>query len=151
MNKANYYYKQFITKKRHSGENFITLKDEADENLKKVIHDIHDIFDVLPNDWIYEKIENAFFSIVNDGFEDIDDFTGQCEADIYTNELLEWAKDGYAQYLIEETHEEFGYNSGHWTDIIRFSQEQGIKRIYEAVWNFVEEQAEEDEEETINE
>jgi len=51
-----------------------------------LIYHIHDdIFDSLPNDWIYSVIYEAFEELSRDKLEDI-----TIEADSYTSDLYEW-------------------------------------------------------------
>jgi hypothetical protein len=137
-------YSKFFTTKRRTSNNelFVCCTDEAPEQLKDLIHEIHRGLDCyFPNDWIYEVIAEAFSGLEDDDIENV------CiEADIYNADLLEWAQDGWAQGMIDEATKELGRPNDFIGEVSQ-GQWYTKDRIYHSVNEFMEKQENEDEEE----
>lgn len=70
------YLSYFDTKSRSEGESrkyFVILKDNAPEDLQKLVRDIHkhEFNDCLPNDWIYATIYEAFKELRHEELDNI--------------------------------------------------------------------------------
>lgn len=136
------YNEMFTTKKRTDGTRFIAF--DGPEYVRDFIRDVHfDYFGgCLPNDWIYEKISEAFEELENNG-NDID----RCyyEPDCYYRELIEWMQEPYAHGFINEAMRDLGPFKDIY-DQISVGQYQAIDAIYRAVNEFLNDNSADDEE-----
>jgi hypothetical protein len=136
------YAQYFEYKTRSNGEGFYCLKDgEEHDKLYELIHDIHrDNFgDCLPNDWVYDKTHSAFGDLSDYSSDDTRDFTElnlEVEPDIYTADLLEWAKYPAFRDYIDQANEELGRPDDFDKEISQ-AQWLALERIYTAVWEFM--------------
>lgn len=136
---AEKYLDFFERKKREStGNYFYCLKENRPEELHDLVYGVHDYYGLWPDDWIYETICEAF-SAVTDGTEWID-------ADVCTNDLLEWSKNGYAQNEINEAIEEFDKGYKDLSGLISYTQSNVKNYILSVVTVFLENRLEEIEE-----
>jgi hypothetical protein len=141
---AQKYLDFFERKKREStGKYFYCMKENRPEELHDLVYEIHNNYDLLPNDWIYEVICEAF-EAVTDGTEYLD-------ADVYTNDLLEWSKNGYAQSEIAEAIEEFDKGYKDLSGLISYAQSNVKNYILSVVTVFLEDRLEEIEESELEE
>ena len=103
-------YDMFETRERRdSGESYTTLKDEAPEWLRDLVHEAHG--DMLPDDWRYETVQDALGWIHdNDADEDADahEFADQA-VDTYTGSRLAWLSSHLNRpNYVDEAVSEFG-------------------------------------------
>lgn len=127
------YSKFFETRKRaQTGESFIALTEDAPEELKQLVRDIHGRFGSMPNDWIYKVILEAF-----EDMEDVQDLDScVIEADCYRWELIDWLQNHYAIQFIEEARETEGSDSS-FEGMIQNGQTHAKYTIYQAVYIFL--------------
>lgn len=144
-----HYHDYFETKVRHdTNEPFVCLKDNPPQELQDLIFKIHmDYFGgVLPNDWIYLIISEAFYELPESGCEDCNDHC-PIEADPYYHDLAKWLQEPYAPSYCNSTLEaqedyrlDVLYRDIY--AIIGDAQANAKHVIYEAVNTFLKEQAE---------
>lgn len=116
--------------RKDTGQPYYFLKEEAPEDLKELIYEIHKDFDSLPNDWIYEQIREAFQDLKMD---DLDNCL--IEADVYDNDLYKWLGEPFADGLCNECLES-GNIKSIWS-VVAVAQYLCKKQIYEAVDAFI--------------
>ncbi len=137
-------YTQYFQQKTRvqTQQSFYCLKDERPEELHKLIFDIHhDHFDrCAPNDWIYEKIYDAFYDLES-GQDELEDIT--INSDPYNYHLIEWLNNPFAVGICDEIIEEFGEPTKI-LDLIERAQINASKLIYESVNDFLLKQRGED-------
>lgn len=106
-------FEAFETRKRREGErdeeSFVSLKDNAPQWVKDAVYSAHG--DFLPDDWRYDKIQDAFGAI-HDASEDADttevgDEFADGAVDAYTHARLQWLasnlnRPGYCDEAREE-------------------------------------------------
>lgn len=76
---------------RTNGADFVCLKDGSPQWMIDLCHAVHDDIEVLPNDYIYEYIEDALSLIAwvaED--DDLDELICAMDGDTYTSDLLAW-------------------------------------------------------------
>lgn len=126
------YTQYFDWKKRITEKAYVTLRDDAPKELQQLIYHIHDdIFQSLPNDWIYEVIYEAFDALSRDKLEDI--IIG---SDYYNSSLYEWLGYSFAAGFCDDIIEcsdklETIYS------IISRGQHHAKAFIYDAVDHFI--------------
>lgn len=128
------YAKYFQTKTRLMTQGkLICLVDEAPEDLSELIQWIHKSYflGALPNDWIYSTIQDAFYDLQDNEFEDI-----SIECDVYNNQLAEWLKEPYANEYCIQAAEELGAKNNIF-DAIGQGQSMAKQAIYDAVNEFI--------------
>ena len=88
-------YDRLETRKRDSGETFVTLTDDAPEWMTEVVHAAHGHF--LPDDYRYAWIRDAAEHIAQSTDLDADDLMDEGmwswadeSVDIYNSDLLRW-------------------------------------------------------------
>lgn len=97
------------TKKRNDGKEFVSLKSHDIEWHVNLCREAHKD-GMLPNDFVYEAINNALNVIVNEDTDNIDvlrEAGQEIEPDVYTSDLLMWISDNltftaYADEAMEE-------------------------------------------------
>ena len=136
-------YTQYFEKKtRDNGETFYFLKESEWKNaLQSLIHDIHkDHFNhCMPHDWIYYQVHSAFcdfVSYIGDDTRDFCELSLDVQPDIYTNDLLEWAKYPMFREWIETANSEIGRPETFEQEISQ-AQFLAIEAIYNDVWEFM--------------
>ena len=133
------YIKYFkVSKRATTGYEFIKLTDDAPENLKDLVRNIHLNFGVLPNDWIYLIIMEAFEELEDN---DIDKIT--IEADCYYHDLYKWFGEPFAHALVNEYLSEIGSDCRNIYEIIGHGQSYCKDLIYNEVNNFITNEMEE--------
>src|SRR5574338_460125 len=93
------------TKKRNDGKQFVALKSHDIQWHVDLCCEAHD--DVLPNDFVYEQIENALYLIKDAEGEDKDEIqenildSNSIEPDPYNSDLLAWVSSnlGFSEYV----------------------------------------------------
>lgn len=80
----------FETKKRDSGDEFVTLRDNRPEWLQSAVYEAHT--DAGPNDWVYEECRAACSRFDEGDFSD-DEIHAYADerVDVYTQARFEWA------------------------------------------------------------
>ena len=141
----NQYTQQFEWKKRDNGTYFYCIKEDEGA-LYDLIHSIHEeqFYGCLPDDWVYGQIYNAFEAL-EDHISD-DDFDRACteiQTDVYTNDLLEWAKWPIAREYIQQGIDDFGNKGCDLDKTISLGQHLAIEAIYRRVWEFLQAEREE--------
>lgn len=92
---------------RDDGSSYVALKEDAPEWVRKIAYEAHN--DILPDDWRYETIREAFEWIADDG--DMDDRHGFADSgcDVYNADLLAWVgSHGSRAGYVDQAREEFG-------------------------------------------
>lgn len=136
------YTKYFVSKQRPDESYFVSLSDDSPEELKELVHHIHDdIFNAYPNDWIYSTISEALEDLSESSLDDI-----TIEGDVYTKDLLKWyTETPSADYFCVEA-VDLGLTSSQRIDeLIGWGQYLSKKAIYESVNDFLEKQQNEEE------
>jgi hypothetical protein len=131
-------YEQFFTMSiRTDGNEFIKLKDEAPEDLRYLVRQIHfDLFGgCLPNDWVYDTIHSAFNDLQH---ENLDNLT--LEPDAYYSKLYKWFGEPFAHQYCNEAIDEIGPFKNIY-DAIGHGQYLAIERIYGQVNQFINEES----------
>jgi hypothetical protein len=125
-------YKNYFERgnKVDNGLPYIFLKDDAPDELKDLVYEIHQHFDALPNDWIYEIVREAFDDLSNDKLDDI-----TIEADCYHNDLYKWFGYSFSDGLCNEVMEGDHFENI-WV-VISAAQYIAKRQIYEAVDAFI--------------
>lgn len=128
------YRKHFSSKKRDNGEWFYYLSEDAPDDLRELIYEIHCNFSgyTSPNDWIYATIFDAFNDLNND---DIDSII--IEADPYYSYLISWLSNSFASYMCDEYLKEFSSHQATFYSIVEGAQCMAKDRIYHAVNDFI--------------
>lgn len=137
---------QFRTQTRPDGSNYTTVEEGS--AARELVQKIHfDVFDgMFPNDWVYEKTRALVDSI--EGYDDPSDYLGEIvdsNVDIYTYDLLMWVGDTqhFMEY-VDEAMEELEPKS--LTQAIQMGQYGALCAMASVILQFMEEQAEADEE-----
>lgn len=130
-------------KRNNSDEMFVRKKTDEYEDLNELIQDIHNALHCgLPDDWIYGEIWEAFEVLEENDIEDL-----SIEADCYHHQLLKWfSQCNCAPSCCDEALEEGlleGVNEI-WK-IISGGQWFAKDRIYRMVYEFIQEDEEEEE------
>lgn len=106
---------QFETRKRHTREPFVALKDGSPDWMKDLCYQAHGGDDnwMMPDDWRYRFIAEAVDAIVDAGADATDseysDVVGNIEADIYTCDLLLWLSSKNSRYsYVDDARSEYG-------------------------------------------
>jgi len=92
--------RHFETKKRQSGEAFVTIKEDAPPWLLSAVREAHD--GALPNDWVFaecfaacEAIDDGALAVataIDDDCEDLHHYVDG-RVDPYTKDRFQWAAD----------------------------------------------------------
>jgi hypothetical protein len=140
--KFNQYFE--MTVRKSNGEIISTLKEDKPESLKKLVFEIHDHFDCMPNDWLYSIIQEAFENIEENYSDntDIDTILSDLSSDLYYSDLLDWLSNPFAPELMDEAEQEYGYKDFY--SLIQNAQLLAKDKIYRIVNDFIEEQTEEE-------
>jgi hypothetical protein len=127
----------FEQKERINGSFFYCLKGDYSETdpLQALIRSIHEeqFYGASPDDWIYAQIYYAFDRL-STCEDDVDFGSAYCEVepDVYSSDLLEWAKSGWAREFIAQAIEGF-------EELIGYGQVYAVQAIYDRVWAFLKE------------
>lgn len=135
--------KSFETRTRADGDKFICRKDDAPEWVEDLCREAHG--DAFPDDFIYRIIWDAVCAIAdNDGDEDAAR-DSVSEPDIYNSDLLAWVSGDLhrAQYA-DDAIKEFGADT--LFAALQYGQSEQRGEIFDAVWSFLEEKADDDDE-----
>ncbi len=130
MNERISYEKYFTLNPREAA----CLRNNAPEDLKALVYNIHQCFDVLPNDWIYMQIANAFEELEDNLLDDI-----TIEADSYYNDLYKWLGEPFAKGCIEDYMSDFSAKTTDIYEMIASGQWVAKNRIYQMVNEFINE------------
>jgi len=134
------YTDNFEVRIRANGDHFSCLKDAGvPDVLRNLIREIHlnEFYDAFPCDWIYQQIYFAFERLKECDCEAL--YWGavnEIQADIYSNDLFEWAKKDYASNYIQEALEEME-EVPTINQVIELAQQRAIEVIYQQVWDFI--------------
>lgn len=130
------YSRYFICDQRIDGVNFMKLTNEAPEELRKLIYDIHQEFDrCMPDDWIYDVIHDAFCQ--HDDGETLDNIN--LEPDPYHSNLYKWLGEAFADEFINHAMKEFGEFKDIY-HLIGMAQVMAKENIYSRVFSFFDEE-----------
>ena len=141
MNTERNYFAMFVFKERADGSTFHCV-DKTNPNsqpLSDLIYKIHDeLFGgCLPNDWIYNQICSAFERLEQCNDENSYECAlNEIEGDIYSNNLLDWAKYSFSLDLIDEELRD-GFKPDSMINLIQMAQTRAIDQIYSYVWGFL--------------
>lgn len=126
----------FETATRPNGNTFTRNTDNCPEHIKEFIHFVHDHFDAMPNDWIYETIYNAFEYLEHNTIDDVN-----IEPSVYNSTLIEWLHNPFAINCIDEYRQEIGFNEKD-DFITQISRGQWLAMdiIYRLVSDFIDDQ-----------
>ncbi len=133
------YSQYFETRKRDNGKSFICCTDNAPEELRDLIRDVHlkQFEGALPNDWIYGVILEAFEALEQDAREDIN-----IEADPYHHDLKTWLCEPFADEFCDRAMDEGLCISGDIINAVACGQILAKEAIYDAVNAFLNPEAE---------
>lgn len=146
---AKFYGDMFETKTRDSGEKFVCNTDDADPDLSAMARECHG--DMLPDDFVYETIVEAFeaFEYANlddSGDADRSSVMDEIEADVYTSDLTAWLNSNNNRvYYLGQVQEEFGACEDGFK-LLSMAQYLEKREIYEHVKEFLDEKYDEQEE-----
>lgn len=146
MNATKKQYSQYFTsaKRVDTDKHFIKCKDEAPEELRDFIREVHfEYFEkCLPNDWIYQTILEAFENLEENNIDDLN-----IEPDCYYSELYEWLGNPFAHGFCNEGLLLLdGCNAPDIYQVIGQGQALAKEEIYRAVNEFLSDQEEENQE-----
>lgn len=128
----------FITKKRLNESIFYCLDESRPDFLHEFVYSVHKFFDILPSDWIYEQIADAFYELETESEENRESIISQLEPDIYYRQLEEWLREPFAFECIENAIEEWAYERGNIYNQISLGQLYAKDYIYNRVKEFLE-------------
>lgn len=77
--------------KEAGGQSYVYTADNAPKWFKDLVKKAHDIDDVMPNDYIYQFIKDALYTIAESS--DPQEAIYQIEPDCYNHDLLKWISD----------------------------------------------------------
>lgn len=131
MQQVKSYSDYFTAGTRADGSQFMKLVQDAPEELKEFIRSVHQDWNCLPNDWIYDKIHDAM-CLYDDGY-DLED----CEPDLdcYNSELIKWLENTYADAFCDQVIAE--YQPKTLFDIIRLAQHTAASEIISKTYQFI--------------
>ena len=131
--------KYLTTKKRPSGESFVTRTDDAPEWMVEIVRTAHE--HMLPDDYKYDYVWNALEAITQ--YDDPQDAESDIEADVYNADLLAWLQShGERQGFVDEAVSEFGHSDMGLMGDIMIGQWHEKTTVFRSVLNSVEELAE---------
>ena len=143
---ARRFYEQMEWKKRDDETEFCKCKDNADENLRILIRNVHD--GSLPNDWIYSEIWESMAEIADSDDDNLEE--PEKEPDVYHNDLLSWiVNDPYSIDLCDDITNEMGGMGI--IETIQMAQQRAKEDVYFAVLNELKNFIDEYDEELENE
>ena len=152
MNKpqfAEYLYEQFEQFTRDDQSVYWRVKQDYSEHalLNELTWRIHQHFDALPNDWLYESVVNVLeaYSPPCDENQDYHEIADPLVM-VYTADLLDWTRNHFAQESITEVLQE-GQAINSYDELIQSAQYHVLWRIAELVDMYLDENLPEDEEE----
>ena len=127
------YSQYFETNTRTDGTNFIALSDNAPEELKTFMQNLHleEFNGSLPNDWIFHVALCAFEELEEQDFDEIN-----LEADCCYKDLYRWFGESFAYDFCTEVVIEFGEQKDIYA-LIASAQVLAKDRIYRAVDEFM--------------
>jgi len=146
---------------RDSGESFYTLTDDRPDYLDDAVQAAHSHGKDLPNDWIYGECASACYAIDDEIFnvkypEDAVHEYADSQVDIYTRDVFQWAADmchSYTYAYAEEEASDLGVDVKEGTvKVLQMIQYCAIRTIVQTIldaWREAEEEADEDNEETV--
>lgn len=127
------YTKYFQIKTRVKDQKaFYCLTDDKPKELYQLVFDIHQMFDALPNDWIFKTIYEAFDELSRDLIGNI-----SIEADIYLSDLKQWFLEPYAISMCDDYLMSIDHNPEAIIGIIIGGQWMMKDKIYHAVSDFL--------------
>lgn len=140
------YENYFETIKLSDNNNRVLLKDDAPQELRDLVRNIHGDLDALPCDWIYSMIKEAISELngltINPDTEFDMVFWINIEADIYHADLLRWLYENGGAFAIEfcdQALKELNPWCDDFMGIIATAQKNAKVLIHEAVFNFLKE------------
>lgn len=142
------YTPYFTRKERADGTLFYCLADGVHhDTLQELLRSIHfDTFGGLwPSDWVYSQVYDAFERLAECSSED--DYESALSAiapDVYTTDLIEWAKTPAFRAHIDEANAELGRPADFEAELAQ-GQWHAINAIYGGVWTFLQEHEREEE------
>lgn len=144
---AEEFYKAFEWKTRTNGEKYVALKENSPEWMTSAVHAAH--ADMLPDDWRYKMIRHVLDYMGEQG-EDLDEDSKYqiCDdmVDVYTMHLVDWlTSHGRRVGYVDDANDEYG-PSGNLEAMLQRGQYMEIEEIYDALFSFLEEMVDEEEE-----
>ena len=128
--KAEVFESQFVLKNRDNGNAFYCLIDNADEDLRDLIHSAHD--DLMPDDYKYQFIYDAISGISKDRH-----YSEVISADVYTSALTAWLNSSNGRvYYLTEALESFQPSDGF--NALTIAQEIEKEEVYRSVLSSLE-------------
>ena len=127
------YTKYFQIKTRVQDQKaFYCLTDDKPKELYQLVFDIHQMFDALPNDWIYKTIYEAFDELSRDLIGNI-----SIESDFYNSDLKQWFLEPYSTSMCDDYLISFDHNPKDIIEILSGGQWMMKDKIYHAVSDFL--------------
>ena len=147
-----HYEKQFVSKKRDNGDNYVIMTDNRDDALYNAVHEAHG--DRLPDDWIYGTFANIIVGLTKYDIKTLDDIENNRHeivdnmVDIYNHDLTAWLHSNLNNTAyIDEARDEYGTSDKN--DImhdIAMGQYKAIDDIFSHVYALIEANAQNDDE-----
>jgi hypothetical protein len=139
--KIENYLTYFEYRTNNDGSQFVTLKDNAPEELRASIKNAH--LELLPDDWIYNMYHLILASIHDYGVSSIDEIEEnryeiiEYLVDCYTSELTAWLNSNvsYVNYLTQALQEGVEVKDGF--QALQLAQYFAIKDIFDEVINLL--------------
>jgi len=135
-----------ILKTREVKQRLETKKEFITYDLKKLPEEIAEMFqtacrlahqDELPNDWIYNQIDNALIAISESTNEEYLQESAQNNVDIYNYDLINWLSEHLNRIeSVNETVQEYGIDSKNFDliQVISMTQARFIETIYFTIY-----------------
>ena len=121
-----------IDKRKRSGEEFVILANQAPQELKDLVTEIHVIFVCSPNFWIYATILRAFEELEGNKLDDI-----SIEADLSDHQVVKWLNNEFAFDYCDGVMKDIGLITS-FDQLIACAQEAAMRDIYRIVYKFLE-------------
>lgn len=104
---AKFIQKRLTTKRRDSGESYVSATDDTPQWIVNLFHEAHG--DMLPDDYKYEYIQDSIEWIADGNDLESPDI----EADVYTEDLIKWLGShiGTRPNYVDEAVAQFGGHS----------------------------------------
>lgn len=126
---------------------FYTLKDGSPEWMQDAIREAHDAGGILPNDWIYDKIDTILSKMTDTDPDDWQDRTGEWAdscVDVYNGCRAAWLASNLSfGSIVDEAVEDLGHSDQGIYGDIGIGQYHFIGQIVQALIDAIEAQAEE--------
>lgn len=140
----------FVAGERPDGTKFRKTRDGVPGVVVRLIREAHG--DMLPDDHKYEGVENALSAIANtDDVRDMDETASEFAdaVDCYNADLLRWVSSHLTRAAyVDQAVDDYGWPGDFYT-ALQYGQSYELREIFDSVWRFVEEWADDIEGEDV--